>query len=88
MIVPFLATLAVLVGVLSGLLSGLLCYALVNGTIGGIPLPLAWITMWPILADAFWWGMLFGMMTALAGSIWPAYSARRIKVSEVFAKVA
>jgi putative ABC transport system permease protein len=79
---------AVLVGALSGLLSGLLCYALVNGTIGGIPLPLAWIAMWPILADAFWWGMSCGMMTALVGSIWPAYSARRIKVSEVFAKVA
>jgi putative ABC transport system permease protein len=79
---------AVLVGALSGLLSGLFCYALVNGTIGGIPLPLAWIAMWPILADAFWWGTLFGMVTALVGSIWPAYSARRIKVSEVFAKVA
>ena len=79
---------AVLVGALSGLLSGLLCYALVNGTIGGIPLPLAWIAVWPILADAFWWGMLFGMVTALLGSIWPAYSARRVKVSEVFAKVA
>jgi putative ABC transport system permease protein len=79
---------AVLIGALSGLLSGLLCYALVNGTIGGIPLPLAWIAMWPILADAFWWGMAFGMVTALVGSIWPAYSARRIRVSEVFAKVA
>jgi putative ABC transport system permease protein len=79
---------AVLVGALSGLFSGLLCYALVNGTIGGIPMPLAWIAMWPILADAFWWGMLFGIVTALVGSIWPARSARRIKVSEVFAKVA
>jgi putative ABC transport system permease protein len=79
---------AVLVGALSGLFSGVLCYALVNGTIGGIPLPLAWIAMWPILADAFWWGMLFGIVTALLGSILPARSARRIKVSEVFAKVA
>jgi putative ABC transport system permease protein len=79
---------AVLVGALSGLLSGLLCYVLVNGTMGGIPLPLAWIAMWPILADALWWGMSFGMVTALLGSIVPAYSARRIKVSEVFAKVA
>jgi putative ABC transport system permease protein len=79
---------AVLVGGLSGLFSGLLSYALVNGTIGGIPMPLAWIVMWPILADAFWWGMLFGIATALVGSIMPARSARRIKVSEVFAKVA
>jgi putative ABC transport system permease protein len=79
---------AVLVGALSGLFSGLLSYALVNGTMGGIPMPLAWIYIWPILADAFWWGMLFGILTALVGSIWPALSARRIKVSEVFAKVA
>jgi putative ABC transport system permease protein len=79
---------ALLVGALSGFFSSLLSYALVNGTMGGIPMPLAWINVWPILADALWWGMLFGMMTALAGSIWPAYSARRIKVSEVFAKVA
>jgi putative ABC transport system permease protein len=79
---------AVLVGALSGLFSGLLCYALVNGTIGGIPMPLAWIAMWPILADAFWWGMSFGIVTALVGSILPARRASRIKVSEVFAKVA
>jgi putative ABC transport system permease protein len=79
---------AVLVGALSGLLSGLLSYALVNGTLGGIPLPLAWIAMWPILADAFWWGMAFGIVTALLGSMVPAWSARRIKVSEVFSKVA
>jgi putative ABC transport system permease protein len=79
---------AVLVGALSGLVAGLLTYALVNGTIGGIPLPLAWIAIWPILADAFWWGMLFGIATSLVGSILPALSARRIKVSEVFAKVA
>jgi putative ABC transport system permease protein len=79
---------AVLVGALSGLLSGLLSYALVNGTLGGIPLPLAWIEMWPILADAFWWGMLVGTVTALLGSLVPAWNARRIKVSEVFAKVA
>jgi putative ABC transport system permease protein len=79
---------ALLVGALSGFFSSLLSYALVNGTMGGIPMPLAWIAVWPILADALWWGMLFGMMTALAGSIWPAYSARRVKVSEVFAKVA
>jgi putative ABC transport system permease protein len=79
---------AVLVGGLSGLFSGLISYALVNGTMGGIPMPLAWIAMWPILPDAFWWGMSFGIVTALVGSILPARSARRIKVSEVFAKVA
>jgi putative ABC transport system permease protein len=79
---------AVLVGALSGLFSSLLSYSLVNGTIGGIPMPLAWIAIWPILADAIWWGVLVGIVTALVGSILPARSVRRIKVSEVFAKVA
>src|SRR5262249_49377667 len=79
---------AVFVGAVSGLFGGVLSYALVNGTIGGIPMPLAWINMWPILADAVWWGMLVGIGTALLGGFLPALSARRVKVSEVFAKVA
>jgi putative ABC transport system permease protein len=79
---------ALLVGALSGLLSGVLIYALINGTLGGIPFQLAWIGIWPILADAFWWGILFGTATSFIGSILPALSARNIKVSEVFAKVA
>jgi putative ABC transport system permease protein len=79
---------ALLVGGLSGLVSAALAYGLINGTIGGIPLPLAWIGIWPILADAFWWGILFGAATSFIGSILPALNARRIKVSEVFAKVA
>src|SRR5262249_3384549 len=79
---------AVLVGALSGLLSGLFAYALVNGTIGGIPMPLAGIAMWPGLADAFLWGVLFGVVTSLLGSILPARRAPRIPRSEVFAKVA
>src|SRR5262249_56335841 len=60
---------ALLVGTLSGLFSGILVYALVNSTLGGIPLQMAWIPLWPILADAFWWGMLFGSVTSVARSI-------------------
>src|SRR5262249_22721724 len=58
---------ALLVGGLSGLVSAALAYGLINGTIGGIPLPLAWIGIWPILADAFWWGILFGAATSFIG---------------------
>src|SRR5207302_1078610 len=78
---------ALLVGGLSGLVSAALAYGLINSTLGGIPLPLAWIGIWPILADSFWWGTLFGAATSFIGSILPALNARRIKVSEVFAKV-
>jgi len=79
---------ALIVGAMSGLLSGIITYVLVNSTLGGIPLQMAWIPLWPILADAFWWGLLFGSVTSVVGSILPALSARRIRVSEVFAKIA
>jgi putative ABC transport system permease protein len=79
---------ALLVGALSGLASAAIAYGLINLTMEGIPLPLAWIAIWPILPDALWWGILVGGLTSLAGSFLPAWNARRIKVSEVFAKVA
>jgi putative ABC transport system permease protein len=86
-ILAFVLGEAILVGALSGLFSAILAYGLINGTLGGIPIQLAWMGIWPILADAFWWGILFGSMTSLLGSILPAWSARNTKVSEVFAKV-
>jgi putative ABC transport system permease protein len=79
---------AVLVGALSGFLIVALGYAAIQCTIGGIPFQIAWFGIWPIPADALWWGPLFGAVTSLLGSLIPAWSARNIKVSEVFAKVA
>lgn len=87
-ILAFVLGEGVLVGSLSGLISAAVAYAAINGTLGGIPLPLAWVAIWPILPDAFWWGIAFGAITALLGSVIPALGARRIRVSEVFAKVA
>ena len=34
-----------------------------------------------------WWGLSVGAGTALVGSILPAWTACRVKVSEIFAKV-
>jgi putative ABC transport system permease protein len=79
---------ALLVGSLSGLASAALAYGAINLTLEGIPFPLAWISIWPILPDALWWGVVIGALTSLAGSSLPAWNARRIKVSEVFAKIA
>ncbi len=79
---------AVLVGALSGFFIVALSYTLIQLTLGGIPFPIAWMAIWPIPTDALWWGPLFGAVTSLLGSIFPAWSARSIKVSEVFAKVA
>jgi putative ABC transport system permease protein len=81
---------ALVVGVVSGVASAALAYALINGNgwTDGIPFPIAWMNVWPILPDALWWGALFGAGTSLAGSLMPALSARNTKVSEVFAKIA
>jgi putative ABC transport system permease protein len=79
---------ALVVGVLSGLVSAALAYGLVHGVMGGIPFQIAFFAVWDILPDALWWGIVFGSVTSLLGSIVPAWSASRVKVSEVFAKVA
>ena len=54
---------------------------------GGIPFPVAFFLKIDLFADALWWGFLLGGLTALAGSFLPAWSARTVRVSEVFAKV-
>ncbi|HEV3262203.1 MAG TPA: ABC transporter permease [Gemmataceae bacterium] len=79
---------AVFIGALSGYLLVALVYAAVQCTMGGIPFPIVWMAIWPIPTDALWWGPLFGGVTSLLGSLIPAWSARNIKVAEVFAKVA
>lgn len=77
----------VLIGALSGLLSGGMAYGLVAMT-GGIPFPIAFFPKFQISENALWWGPVLGAATALAGSILPALSARSVKASEVFSRVA
>jgi putative ABC transport system permease protein len=79
---------ALLVGTAAGLLSAAISYGLVHGLMGGIGFPIAFFPVFDIFPDAFWWGPALGCLTTLAGSILPALSARRVKVSEVFAKIA
>ena len=75
-------------GIGSGLLSAALSYGLVHGLLGGIPFQIAFFPVFDIFPDALWWGPLFGAFTTLIGTLQPAWSARNVKVSEVFAKVA
>jgi putative ABC transport system permease protein len=79
---------ALLIGAGSGLVSAGASYLFVHVFLGGIKFPIAFIPMFDIYLDALWWGLFFGAATALAGSILPAWSARTVQVSEVFAKVA
>jgi putative ABC transport system permease protein len=79
---------ALLIGSISGLLSAAFCQILVNQVLGGFKFPIAFFPAFFIAGSAWWWGLTFGATTAMVGSVIPAWSAQRVKVSDVFAKVA
>jgi putative ABC transport system permease protein len=77
---------AVLVGAGSGFLSAGLTWLIINGR-GGINFPIAFFPRFYVPGDALWWGPALGGLTALAGSILPAWSASTVKVTDVFSKI-
>ena len=79
---------AVLVGGVAGFLSTALHYVALQVFMGGIPFPIAWFTKIPIPLESLAWGPLLGGTCALVGSMIPAWSARSVKVADVFAKMA
>jgi putative ABC transport system permease protein len=79
---------ALLIGVCAGLASAGLTYAVINWGFGGLKFQIAFFTSFLIPAKALGWGVGIGAVTALVGSAVPAWSARNVKVAEVFAKVA
>lgn len=78
---------ALLVGTVSGLLSSGGTFLFVNNVLGGIKFPIGFFPAFRIPSAALWWGPALGAATALAGSIVPAWTARSVKVSEVFSKL-
>jgi putative ABC transport system permease protein len=78
---------ALALGVVSGLLSSSIAYVAINAR-GGLKFPIAFFPAFKIPEDALMWGLVIGSMTALLGSILPAWSARSVKVAEVFSKTA
>jgi putative ABC transport system permease protein len=79
---------ALVVGAGSGLVSAAGTYTLINLIFGGLKFPVAFFPAFMVPGEALWWGPAVGGSTALVGSIVPAWSAMRVKVSEVFSKVA
>ncbi|HMF13779.1 MAG TPA: ABC transporter permease [Gemmataceae bacterium] len=77
---------ALLLGATSGLVAGGLIFWIANTFVGGItvggsePFPVPW--------QAVFWGGGVGAATALIGSILPAMTARAVRASQVFARVA
>lgn len=78
---------ALVVGAFSGGLCTFLVYFGINA-IGGVPFGIAFFPKFFIPVQALWWGPALGGLAAFAGSFFPAWSARSVRVSEVFAKVA
>ena len=79
---------ALLIGVVSGLVSSALTYAIFNWGYGGVNFPIAFFPTFVVPGEALRWGVTVGAVTSFVGSIIPAWTARSVKVSEVFAKVA
>jgi putative ABC transport system permease protein len=78
---------SLLLGTAAGLISSWATWYLVNNLLGGIPFPIAFFPSFLIDDGALWWGPAVGGGAALLGSVWPAWSACRVKVSDVFSKV-
>ncbi len=79
---------AVLVGGISGLAAVVGTMLIVNGIYGGLPFPIAFFPVFTVPWAALAWGVAIGGGTGLLGSFLPAWTARSVKVSEVFSKVA
>lgn len=79
---------AVLLGASAGLFSTVATFTLINHVMGGINFPIAFFGAFFIPTQAIWWGLGIGVATALAGSVVPALTASRIRVTEAFSKVA
>ena len=78
---------ALLIGAGCGLLSNLLSVSYINYVKGGVAFPIAFFPSFKIPLAALWWGPAIGGLTSFFGSIFPAWAARSVKVSEVFAKI-
>ena len=78
---------SLLIGCLSGLTAATLLWGGIN-SIGGIKFPIAFFPAFFIPDWALAWGPAMGCAAAFLGSFFPAWQARSVKVSEVFAKVA
>jgi putative ABC transport system permease protein len=81
---------AVLIGAVSGAIGTTLAWSCSALALSGL-LPPSGFTrlfyLFPIGWESIPWGMLVGAMVGFAGSMIPAWNARGIKVSDVFAKI-
>jgi putative ABC transport system permease protein len=82
---------AVLVGAGSGLAGTAFLWACSAAALSGL-LPSSGFTqlfyLFPISLEAILWGVVLGALAGFAGSVLPAWNARAVKISDVFARIA
>jgi putative ABC transport system permease protein len=79
---------ALIVGALSGAIATTSAWYLINVQMGGFALPIAFFGKFKVATAALWWGPAVGAFAAAVGGFVPAWSARTVKVTEVFSRVA
>ena len=80
---------SLLLGAGAGLLSAGLTYVGDQLGVGRhLSFPIGFFDRFLIPPAALWWGPAVGRLAALLGSFLPAWSARNVKVADVFSKVA
>ena len=79
---------ALLVGGTSGFLAAAFAFGFFNLAYGGVPFEIAFFPVFRVPEVALLWGPAMGFATAFLGSCLPAWSASRVKVAEVFSKIA
>jgi putative ABC transport system permease protein len=79
---------AVIVGLVSGGIGAIAVWVLVNKVVGGVAIPIGFFGKFYINDHALWWGPAVGIIAAVLGSLVPALSARRVRVTDVFSKIA
>jgi hypothetical protein len=70
------------------LLAAAFTFGFFNLAYGGVPFEIAFFPVFRVPEAALLWGPGMGFATAFLGSCLPAWSASRVKVAEVFAKIA
>jgi putative ABC transport system permease protein len=78
---------AVLVGSLSGAIATTAGWVGINKLMGGFSLPIGFFGKFMVADAALWWGPAVGACAAALGCFLPAWSARRVKVTDVFSRV-
>lgn len=79
---------SLILGTVSGFVASCLVLAIVNFAIGGIRFPIGFFPVFVIPWWALAWGPAMGAFCGLAGSFFPAQQARKVRVMEVFSRVA